>query len=77
MLLEEVTYLPVTPVIGVAAFMVVWLILVPLMGAVAQRHLGWALVVALVPPVGGLAWWLAQGLVWARLRLRLRAARVT
>jgi hypothetical protein len=76
-LLQEVTYLPVTPFMGVAAFMVIALILVPLMGAVAQRHLGWVLVIVLVPPVGGLAWWLAQGVVWARLRLRLPAARAT
>lgn len=75
MLLEEVTYLPVAPVVWVGAFMLVALVLVPLIGAVAQRHLGWLLVVVFVPLMGGLAWWLAQGV--GSLRPRSKAARAT
>jgi hypothetical protein len=70
-LLEEVTYLPVTPLAWAAIVMLVALLLVPLTGAITQRHLGWVLVVVLVPPLGGLAWWVTQGVAWARRRLQL------
>jgi hypothetical protein len=49
-----------TPTLWAGLIALVALYLVPAFGALRARHLGWLLVVLLLPLFGGAAWWMAQ-----------------
>jgi hypothetical protein len=57
---REVTYLPMTSTSWAGLIALLALYLIPAVGAWRERHLGWLLVVLLVPLLGGMAWWVVQ-----------------
>ncbi len=60
MLSGDADYLPMTPTLWGGFIVLIALYLIPALGALRERHLPWLLVVLLVPPFGGLAWWAVQ-----------------
>jgi hypothetical protein len=65
---QEVTYLPMSPTLWGGLIVLIALYLIPAVGALRERQLGWLLLVLLMPPFGGLAWWGVQIATMRRLR---------